>query len=197
MNPYDPPVNDFHDAGRTRRFPAWPIFGLEIGSILIALAVLFVIRIVYPGVDAYWPAVDRTVMTILATLFGLIGVPTALISMISLFRRRNQMQRFVVFLILALAILWMVIPMISTLTTLMGFLQGTPDPNTHTTYYVFGFPLPWLVYSTDWTELGGYSHAGIMDFSIFNCLLHLVTILVVLVAALQAGKSKHSVNANS
>jgi hypothetical protein len=36
-----------------------------------------------------------------------------------------------------------------------------------------------------------------MDFSIFNCLLHLVTILVVLVAALQAGKSKHSVNANS
>ena len=72
MNPYDPPAHDLYDAERTRRFPAWPIFGLAIGSILIALAVLFVIRIVYPGVDAYWPAVDRTVMTILATLFGLI-----------------------------------------------------------------------------------------------------------------------------
>lgn len=197
MNPYDPPAHDLDDAGRTRRFPAWPIFGLAIGSILIALAVLFVIRIMYPGVDAYWPAVDRTVMTILATLFGLIGVPTALISMISLFRRRNRMLRFVVFLILALAILWMVIPMPSTGHTLMYSPPGNPDPNIYSTTYVFGFPLPWLEYSTSWTELGGYGFAGITDFSIFNCLFHLVTILVLLVAALQAGKSKHSVNANS
>lgn len=197
MNPYDPPAHDLDDAWRTRRFPAWPIFGLAIGSILIALAVLFVIRIVYPGVDAYWPAVDRTVMTILATLFGLIGVPTALISMISIFRRRNRMLRFVVFLILALAILWMVIPMPSTFHTLMYSPPGNPDPNTYSTTYVFGFPLPWLEYSTSWTELGGYGFAGVTDFRIFNCLFHLVTILVVLVAALQAGKSKHSVNANS
>ena len=197
MNPYDPPAHDLYDAGRTRRFSAWPIFGLAIGSIPLALAVLCVIRIVYPDVDAYWLAVDRTVITILATLFGLTGVPTVLISMISLFRRRNQMLRIVKFLILALAIFWMVIPMPSTSHTLMYSPPGNPDPNTYSTTYVFGFPLPWLEYSTSWTELGGYGFAGVTDFRIFNCLFHLVTILVVLVAAIQAGKSKNSVNANT
>ena len=47
MNPYDPPAHDLYDAERTRRVPAWPIFGLAIGSILLALAVLCVIGIVY------------------------------------------------------------------------------------------------------------------------------------------------------
>ena len=48
MNPYDPPAHDLYDAERTRRFPAWPIFGLAIGSIPLALAVM-----ILPGI-ALW-----------------------------------------------------------------------------------------------------------------------------------------------
>ena len=44
---YDPPAHDMYDAERTRRFPAWPIFGSAIGLILLALAVMIIPGIVF------------------------------------------------------------------------------------------------------------------------------------------------------
>lgn len=91
-------------------------------------------------------------------------------------------MRVVLLVIVACAIVWMAIPIPVTMGTSIGFRPGAPDPNSYTTEYIFGLPLPWLIYSYSWNELRGTSSADTTEFRILSFGIHVLAIILPVVA---------------
>jgi hypothetical protein len=77
-----------------------------------------------------------------------------------------------------LGIIWLLFPISEgTMGTLVGF-SGGPDPNTYTTTYAFGRPLPWLKWQHSWNQARGTESYGMNSINIINLVVHTVVIVL-------------------
>jgi hypothetical protein len=79
--------------------------------------------------------------------------------------------RVLAFLLAVLASVSLVFPNSKTSHTQIGFAEGSPDPNTHTTTYTLGWPLPWCTRQYSWNESRGGDRYGSGSFNGANLTL--------------------------
>jgi hypothetical protein len=83
----------------------------------------------------------------------------------------------IAFIILAiLAALWMVVPLVHSSASEMGFPEGAPDPNIYTTTWEFGWPLSWIVWESMRNEAENLDVSKPRFFDSINLLVHLFAI---------------------
>jgi hypothetical protein len=86
--------------------------------------------------------------------------------------------RILALLLAVLAFVSLVYPQSETGSTMMGFPPGSPNPNTHTTTYTHGWPLPWLTWKHSWNESRGTESSGLHSLNRVNLIVHTLSIVV-------------------
>ena len=88
------------------------------------------------------------------------------------------MVRLALVLLALAALIWMLVPLIGSEETEMGFVAGGPDPNVYKTTCFFGWPLTWITWERSWNEAAGYDDSKFAPFSPLNFVIHLLAIAV-------------------
>ena len=86
--------------------------------------------------------------------------------------------RILALLLAVLAFVSLVFPQSETWSNLLASPPGWPDPNTKTTTYTVGWPLPWCTWEHSWNESRGTKSSGLDSFNLVNLIVHTLSIVV-------------------
>lgn len=91
------------------------------------------------------------------TTGGIFAIFTALLAyglaLLRLFQSTTERALPNLVFAMVVSVVWLFVPSVETMGTLVGFQPGTPDPNTYNRTIRLGWPLEWLEVKFGWNEL--------------------------------------------
>ena len=127
------------------------------------------------------------------TTGGIFALFTALLAyglaLLRLFQSTTWWALPILVFAMVASVVWLFVPSVETMGTLMAFRPGTPDPNTYNRTIRLGWPLDWLAVVFGWNELRQTKSRWIY-FNIYNSFPHFFAILWPMLLAIKKRWSK-------
>lgn len=127
------------------------------------------------------------------TTGGFFAMFTALLAyglaLLRIFQFETRWAQQILVFAMVVSVVWLFVPSVDTMHTLLAFRPGTPDPNTYNRTIRLGWPLDWLAVVSGWNELHQTKSRWIY-FDIYNSIPHFFAILWPMLLAIKKRWSK-------